>query len=100
MRATAFKLIQPGVQVKLPRRVEAEPIAVHEARVAAVKRLGSKWVRHPAYRFDPRHSNNPEVYGPARAAYLACIAKAAAADRARNPAFRRAEELRAVLGAA
>lgn len=89
MKATAFKLIQPGVQVKLPRRIEAEPIAVHEARVAAVKRLGVKWLRHPAYRDDPRHSNEPQTYGPARAAFLACIAKTAAADRARNPSYLR-----------
>ena len=48
MKSTAFKLIQPGVQVKLPRRIESEPLAVHEARIAAIKRMGAKWVRHPA----------------------------------------------------
>jgi len=89
MKATAFKLIQPGVQVKLPRRIESEPMEVHEARIAAIKRLGVKWLRHPAYRYDPRHSNDPQTYGPARAAFLACIAKTAAADRARNPAHLR-----------
>ena len=89
MKATAFKLIQPGVQVKLPRRIESEPMEVHEARIAAIKRLGVKWLRHPAYRYDPRHSNDPQTYGPARAAFLACIAKTAAADRARNPSYLR-----------
>ena len=54
---------------------------ISPAGIAAIKRLGVKWLRHPAYRYDP------QTYGPARAAFLACIAKTAAADRARNPAY-------------
>lgn len=71
----------------MPLRIESEPLEIHDARIAAIKRLGVKWLRHPAYRYDPRHSNDPQTYGPARAAFLACIAKTAAADRARNPAY-------------
>ena len=68
----------------MPRRIESEPLEIHDARIATIRRLGVRWVMHPAYTFNPRHSNNPEVYRPARAEFLAGIAKAAAADRAHN----------------
>ena len=84
-----LRLLPSGQTVPLPRRIESEPMEVHEARLAAIKRLGHRWLRHPAYVYDPRHSNDPQTYGPARAAFLACIAKTAAADRARNPAHLR-----------
>lgn len=87
MTSSTLRLLPSGQTVPLPRRIESEPMEVHEARIAAIKRLGVKWLRHPAYRYDPRHSNDPQTYGPARAAFLACIAKTAAADRARNPAY-------------
>lgn len=87
MTARTLRLLPSGQPVPIPRRIESEPLEIHDARIAAIKRLGVKWLGHPSYRFDPRHSNNPEVYGPARAAFLACIAKTAAADRARNPAY-------------
>lgn len=96
-RAT-LRLMPSGAVVPEPRRVASECANVHEARCAAVKALGRKWILHPAYSFDPRHSYDANVWQPARAAFLACIAKTAAADRARNPAFRKAEAVRAVIG--
>jgi len=89
MTSRTLRLLPSGQAVQMPRRIESEPMEVHEARIAAIKRLGVKWLRHPAYRYDPRHSNDPQTYGPARAAFLACIAKTAAADRARNPSYLR-----------
>ena len=89
MASRTLRLMPSGQTVPMPRRIESEPLEVHDKRVAAIKRLGVKWLRHPAYRYDPRHSNDPQTYGPARAAFLACIAKTAAADRARNPAHLR-----------
>jgi hypothetical protein len=83
MTSRTLRLLPSGQTVPLPRRIESEPMEVHEARIAAIKRLGVKWLRHPAYRYDP------QTYGPARAAFLACIAKTAAADRARNPSYLR-----------
>lgn len=87
MNTRTLRLLPSGQTVPLPRRIESEPMEVHEARIAAIKRLGTRWISHPAYKYDPRHSNDPQTYGPARAAFLACIAKTAAADRARNPAY-------------
>jgi len=85
--ARALRLLPSGQSVPMPRRIESEPLEIHDARIAAIRRLGVRWLMHPLYSLNPRHSNNPEVYRPARAAFLACIAKAAAADRARNPAY-------------
>ena len=82
-----------------PRRVASEPEAVHLARVAAVRRLGTNWTLHPNYEFQPRHSLNPEVYGPARAVYAAEVARLAQAARERNPAWRRAQAVRAAVNA-
>jgi len=80
-----LRVIQPApAPVIEPRRVESEALAVHEARCAAVKAMGSNWLLHRAYVFNPRHSNDPEVYRPARVAFLDGIAKRAAADRGRN----------------
>jgi len=93
-----LRLLPSGQVVPAPRRIECEPLEIHEARCAAVKKLGVKWVMHPAYTFNPRHSNDPEVYGPARAQFLAAISHAAASDRRRNPAFQQAERVRAVIG--
>ncbi|MDE2022034.1 MAG: hypothetical protein KGI71_03985 [Patescibacteria group bacterium] len=92
-----LRLTARGEPVPEPRRIESEPLAIHEARLAAIKRLGHKWLRHPSYRFDPRHSNDREIYESARAAYLAQVAMAAAASRESNPAFIRAQSIRAVL---
>lgn len=98
MKATSFRLIQAEQGVPTPYRIATEAQQVHDARIAAVRRLGRNWVRHPAYTFNPRHSNSEDVYPAARADFLAAIRRTAAADRARNPAFQQAERVRAVLG--
>ncbi len=95
---TILRLLPSGQVVPTPRRIECEPLEIHEARCAAVKKLGVKWVMHPAYVFDPRHSNDPEVYGPARAQFLAAIGHAAASDRRANKMFQKAEDVRAAIG--
>lgn len=82
-----------------PRRIASEPEAIHQARVAAVRRLGTNWTLHPAYQFQARHSNSPEVYGPARAAHLAEVQRLAQAARERNPAWRRAQAVHAAVTA-
>jgi hypothetical protein len=97
MKATAFRLIQAEQAAPLPRRIESEAIHVHEARLAAIKRLGKNWVKHPAYTFNPRHSHNPEVYEEARAPYLADISRRAAADRERRESFQSAQRVRVAL---
>ena len=84
MTARTLRLLPSGESVPMPRRIESEPLEIHDARIAAIRRLGVRWLMHPLYSLNPRHSNNPEVYRPARAEFLAGIAKAAAADRAHN----------------
>ena len=93
-----LRLTTRGEVVPEPRRIDSEALEIHEARLIAVKRLGRKWLRHPAYQFDQRHSNDSNVYQNARAGYLAQVARAAAADRAKNPAFIRAQAVRAAIG--
>lgn len=93
----AIRLVEK-LAVRMPRRIEAESLAVHEARHAAVRRLGSRWLNHPDYRFNPRHSYDPEVYGPARQPFLDAIAERARRDREANPAWMRAERFRIALG--
>lgn len=93
-----LRLMPSGQVVPEPARIGAEAIQVHEARIAAIKALGRKWVKHPAYQFDPRHSNDPEIYIQARAGHLQQVADLAAAARAKNPLFQRAERVRAAVG--
>ena len=64
---------------------------------AAKQYLGARWVNHPAYRGDPRHSTNPEIYVRARQPYLQSVVAAAQRDREANPAFLRAQRLSASL---
>jgi hypothetical protein len=78
----------------LPRRIDSEPEAVHQARLAAVRRLGADWLLHPDYRFRPRHSNDPRIYEPARAAHESLVAALAADARRRNPAWIAAQRVR------
>lgn len=54
---------------------------------AAKAYLGNRWVLHPNYVFDPRHSNDPHRYVQARQPYLTLVIDAAAADRTANPSF-------------
>lgn len=69
------------------------------ARVEAIKaRAGAALICHPAYQPVPRHSVNPDVYRPARQAFLDGIAARARRDREKNPAFQRAEAMRKAIG--
>jgi hypothetical protein len=76
--------------------IEAEPAdeSYLAARLREAKRrMGTGWVGHPGYATNPRHSNNPEIYKPARQEYLNTIAQRAAADRHLNPAYETAQRI-------
>lgn len=68
-----------------------------EAHKRMYELLGVNWVGHPEYKPNPRHSHNPDIYVPGRQEFLNHIAYRARVDRERNPAFRRAEAIRAVI---
>lgn len=97
MKAHAFTVYSAAQAAPMPKRIESEALSIHEARIAAIKRLGKSWIKHPAYTFNPRHSHNPEVYQAARAPYLSAISRAAAADRERRESFQSAQRVRAAL---
>lgn len=97
MKATSFRLISAARAIREPARIESESQEIHDARLVAIKRMGTGWIGHPAYVFNPRHSNDPEIYRAARAPFLSAIARAAAEARARRPAFVRQERVRAAL---
>lgn len=50
-------------------------------------------VSNPNYKYDPRHSTDPNVYVPAREPFLAQIREAARIDRETNPAYQRNQRL-------
>ena len=100
----ASRLAEKGLRIS-PHwngHVEAEPVdemtRLQETTKQKIKECreanGAKLIGHPDYRFNPRHSNNPDLFVPARAKFLAAIRSAAAADRERNPAFIRANAIR------
>jgi hypothetical protein len=86
----------------------AAPATVHQLehesdwqfkkRTASIRALGPRWLRHPAYRFSPLHSVNPEVWQPAHRAFWETVHAVAAADRARNQAFIRAQRVVVAVG--
>lgn len=80
------------------RRLDHESDWHHQQRTRAIHALGVNYGRHPAYNSPARHSVHEAVWKPARAAFLAEIARRAAADRARNPVHQQWERVRAVLG--
>lgn len=83
-----------GITDQPEREVEA-PIMSH---IQIVKDAwGAKLLCHPDYQFNPRHSNNPDIYGSARKQYLNEIAKNARESREINPAFIRAQRLFAMF---
>lgn len=100
MKRETLTLIRPTAHLPLEvARLPHESDWHYAARVRAIHALGDSWVKHPAYRFQPRHSHNPEVWKPAFAQWWADqVLPRAAADRERNPAFKRAQALRSVLG--
>ena len=57
------------------------PIALEQKRQAAIQYLGSNWVLHQDYSPNPRHSNDPEIYEPARRSFLRGIGERASVDR-------------------
>lgn len=69
-------------------------------RDAAKAYLGANWIGHRGYQFNPRHSNNPDIYAPARKDYLKQVGHLAFVDRQRNPAFLRANQIRKALAVA
>lgn len=96
---TRAPVAQPALEQLHVRKLQWESDAHYLRRVVAIRALGVRWVRHPAYQFDARHSTNLDLWAAAREPY-AEVARAAAADRARNPAYLRADAVRAVLGVA
>lgn len=82
------------VSVAALHQAQRSPVAL-ELRIEAAKAaLGTNYVLHPEYRGNPRHSLNPDIYGPARAMFLASIASNALADRQRNPMWHLANRMR------
>ncbi len=68
MTSRTLRLLPSGQTVPLPRRIEAEPIAVHEARVAAVKRLGVKWLQKQAEILEQISKFQALTFAPAESA--------------------------------
>lgn len=63
------------------------PFSLANKRLAAKVYLGRNWVFHPNYQPTPRHSNDPNIYVPARQQYCRDVSAAAAAAREANPFF-------------
>lgn len=66
-------------------------------RDIAKEYLGAKWLGHPSYRYDPRHSCVEDIYAYARQSYLLGVAFRAKADRESNPAYQRASRVREAI---
>lgn len=94
IRRPALKLARPPQPPIEVERLEGEDDYHYFARAGSIQRLGMNWWQHPNYTHPPRHSLNPEVWAAARAPFLAEIAQAAAADRARNPLAVMQQQLR------
>jgi hypothetical protein len=77
--------------------IRTSKFAPSEAHKRMYELLGVNWVGHPDYVPKARHSFNPDIYVPARQDFLNRIAYCARVDRERNPAFRRAEAIRAAI---
>jgi hypothetical protein len=78
-------------------RLDHESEQHYASRCESIRALGERWVRHPNYRFTPLHSMNPEVWKPAHAEFWARVHADAAAARDLNPAFGRAQRVRAAV---
>lgn len=95
---TTPKPTAPVKTMRMPERCEVEAQHIHDARCKSVKLLGKNWQLHPDYVFNPRHSNNEGIYIEARQPYIELVAKLAAADSEKRPAFIRAQAVRNALG--
>lgn len=67
--------------------VNSESAYLIQRRAEVIADMGANWVNHPDYKPNPRHSNNPEIYVPARREYLDQVKELARRDRERNPIF-------------
>lgn len=67
-------------------------------RCAAIRALGDRWQGHPRYVFVPLHSTHSNIWRPAHLAFWASVHVNAMKDREKNPAFQRAQAVRAAVG--
>lgn len=79
-------------------QLEHESDEHYAKRCGAIRALGVRWVRHPAYVFTSLHSTNPDLWQPAHRAMWQVVHERAAADRARNPAAQRTQAIRQLIG--
>lgn len=98
MNRETLRLIKPA-PAAVVERFDGESEWHFNARSAAIARLGTAWVKHPHYRYSARHSTDLQLWADARVPFLAEIARRAAESRERNPAFQKAQRVRAVVGA-
>ncbi len=90
--------VYTGDLTLIPLEKDSELARANAAKLARAKAaLGDRWVLHPDYKATPRHSNVPEIYGPARAALIDDIKARAQRDREANPMYQRAEGVRTAL---
>lgn len=97
----AIKRIFGQTAVKPVRQQAEHPILADsiagdrlKQKVARVKQeMGGRLINHPDYCYTPRHSNNPEIYGPLLAERSAEISRLAQESRDKNPAYLRSQRL-------
>jgi hypothetical protein len=80
------------------KRFKTDDDETYKKRCASVAALGVRWLRHPAYTFQPIQSVHRDVWFPAHLLFWERVHVAAALDRAKNPACQRAASVRAALG--
>lgn len=98
IRRRTLHLARPDDALVEVKRLEHESEYHYVARCASIRALGPLWLRHPAYRFDPRHSVHADVWRPAHAQWWQQVYDAAARDRARNPAHARVQAVNKAMG--
>lgn len=100
-RATSIERLFTVVQASPTIHADDMPKSIAQRNAFRVEQIkaefGSKIINHPEYKFNPRHSNNPEIYIPARQDYLNGIAFLAQVEREKNPAWRRAQAIQNTL---
>jgi hypothetical protein len=99
LRRRTLHLARPDDALQV-ERLDFESDYHYVTRCASIRALGALWLRHPAYRFDPRHSVHADVWKPAHAKWWQQVHDAAARDRSRNPAHARAHAVRNAMGSA
>jgi hypothetical protein len=99
-RRATLHLARPADAPIEIKRFEGESDKHYQDRCAAIRALGVRWLRHPEYRFQQLHSTNAVIWKAAHAQWWQQVHDAAARDRERNPAFQRAQAVRAAMGGA